>query len=107
MRIYLALVGVFLLAAGSTLIAKRLRMPRASSRAVGKITSYLERAIEDEGHRRSFFPVITFPAHDGQMYTFTAAAGYGSRKYAEGQPVAVLYETAQPPRAFIESFHHL
>ena len=55
----------------------------------------------------SYRPLVEFTAQNGQVIEFAPSAGSNPARYAEGEQVEVLYQTARPSDAKINDFFSL
>jgi hypothetical protein len=55
----------------------------------------------------SYRPLVQFTAQSGRVVEFAPSAGSNPARYAEGEQVEVLYQTAQPSDAKINDFFSL
>jgi Protein of unknown function (DUF3592) len=78
---------------------------RSSSACTGTVVSLTARPGED--NLTAYAPIFTFVATNGQQYTITADVASTTPEFKVGQSVPVLYKSANPDKAKIDSFWQL
>jgi hypothetical protein len=81
---------------------------RESELLPGKvIANHLAVDHRDGLEEHAYRPEVTFATRDGTEHHFTDGAGSLPPDYAVGEPVAVLYDGAQPEKSRISSWKRL
>ena len=100
MSVALLLIAGLVVAGGGIAGLRRARRLARGPRAQGTITG-VERHFT--GRSGAYFPVLTFPALDGTEVRTTVPQGRILKAPRVGKQVKVLYDPANPARAFIDS----
>ena len=100
MSVALLLIAGLVVTGGGIAGLRRTRRLAGGPRAQGTITG-VERHFT--GRSGAYFPVLTFPTLDGTEVRTTVPQGRILKAPQVGKQVKVLYDPANPARAFIDS----
>jgi len=99
-RLLLALgVGCLLLAA--YLSWQTLSFAQDAARATGEVVGYFEKHAGDKTEYR---PRVRFRTATGEIITVTGQLAAGSKRFAEGTEVPILYKVSKPTEARVALF---
>lgn len=70
-------------------------------RVTGTVVSYRE---VSDGDQQRFRPRVRFTAPNGDIMTFDGQVSTATKRFAVGAPVPVVYSSADPMKARIDSF---
>lgn len=101
------ILGLALFGLGLYFLKERLDFFKHSIQAEGIVIDIEKSGSRGSkgGSRYSYYPVISFQALDGNIYTFSPESGTNSYgEYLQGDKLTIMYNTENPQSAKIDSF---